>query len=167
MDKTNPIPLTESNDQLIHNMLKAMESRVDEVKNEIDFSRQMHPLGVETDLIKTLNKLVDDPLSHLIGLKNDISNTIRAVVILILKEYFKSKKSIVKKAYLYNNEHNHNMLIGINLTEDNYENRSDIFSFLRDYKSSNLWEALPITFQIIPSDIEHKINIKEDLYPIQ
>lgn len=167
MDNTNPIPLTETNDQLIHNMLKEMEYRVDEVKNEIDISRQMHPLGVETDLIKTINNLVEDPLSHLIGFKNDISNTINGVLILILKEYFKTKKNIVKKAFLCNNENNQNMLIAIHLIDDNYDNRTEIFSFLSDYKSTNLWEALPISFQIIPANIEHKLHIKENLYPAQ
>jgi len=167
MEKIKQIQETQTKDQLIHYMLKAMECRVDEVKNDIDISKQMHPLGVETDLIKTLNNLVEDPLSHLIGLKNDINNTISSVVMLILKEYFKSKSDIVKNVYHCCNGNNNNMLFAIVLTEDNYENRTEIFSFLRDYKSSNLWEALPISFQIVPSDIENKLTIKEAIFPAQ
>lgn len=164
MEDIQSIKGTQSQDQLVHYILKAMECRVDEVKNEIDISKQMHTLGVETDLIKTLNTLVADPLSHLIGLKNDINNTISSLVILIVKEYFKAKKNIVQKVFHCENGSNNNMLFAIVLTEDNYENRTEIFSFLRDYKSSNLWEALPISFQIVPSDIEHKLTIKEAIF---
>jgi hypothetical protein len=167
METIKQIPESQNKDQLIHYMLKAMECRVDEVKNEIDFSKQMHPLGIETDLIVTLNNLVQDPLSHLIVFKNEINNTISSVVILILKEYFKVKNNIVKKVYHCDNGNNNNMLFSIVLTEDNYENRTEIFSFLRDYKASNLWEALPISFQITPANIENKLSIKEEIFPAQ
>ncbi len=162
MEKVNILP--ENKDQLIHYMLKAMECRVDEIKNEINLSKQMHPLGVETDLILTLNNLVQDPILHLIGFKNEINNTIGSLIVLILKEYFKSKKAIVEKVYYCNNNSNDNMFFAILLKVDNYENRTEIFSFLRDYKSSNLWEALPISFQIIPPNIENELSIKETIF---
>ncbi len=165
MEDVKQLPESKQKDQIIHYILKAMECRVDEIKNEIDFSNQMHPLGIETDLIATLNNLVQDPLSHLIGFKNELNNTISAVVILILKEYFKAKNDIVNKVYHCDNGNNNNMLFAIVLTEDTYENRTDIFSFLRDYKASNLWEALPISFQIIPAKIEDKLSIKTEIFP--
>jgi hypothetical protein len=166
MEEIKLIPQSQNKDQLIHYMLKAMECRVDEVKNDINFSKQMHPLGVETDLVVTLNNLLQDPLAHLIGFKNDINNTVSAIVVLLLKEYFKSKKDIVEKVYCCDNGSNNNMFFSIVLKQDNYENRTEIFSFLRDYKSSNLWEALPISFQIIPSNIESKLSIKEIIFPV-
>jgi hypothetical protein len=166
MEQVTTIPQNQHKDQLIHYMLKAMECRVDEMRSDIDISQKMHPLGVETDLIQTLNKLVQDPLSHLIGFKSELNETISSVVILILKEYFKSKNDIVEKAFYCDNGNNNNMLFCVILKEDNYENRTDVFSFLRDYKASNLWDALPISFQIIPQNLESKISIKETIYPI-
>jgi hypothetical protein len=164
MNDSKQIPEIKSKDQLIHYILKAMECRVEEVKNEIDFSKEMQPLGIETDLTVALNKLVQDPLSHLIGFKNEINNSMSSIVILILTEYFKTKSNIIEKVYQCDNGNNNNMLFAIVLKEDTYENRTEIFSFLRDYKSSNLWEALPVSFQIIPANIEEQLLIKTAIF---
>src|SRR5581483_6336176 len=121
-------------DETTHYILKALESQVNVLKNEIDVSQSMLPLGVETDLTSFIKKTVQNPLSHLLVMRNDLDSKIGSFITLAVKKFFETHADKIQKAFRTDTGLNTELHYSIVLNEDNSENRKIILSFLRDYK---------------------------------
>lgn len=144
-------------DEIINYILKAMEARVDEVKGNIDTSQRMLPFNVDTDLISSIKKLISDPLSQLMPIKQDVDTTIGGLITHVVKQYLLLHKDKIQKAIIVDTGSNsHELHFWIVLTEDNSDNRAAVYSLLADYKATDLWETYPIYFQIVPQGVADK-----------
>lgn len=144
-------------DEIISHILKAMEARVDEVRANIDTSQKMLPFNVDTDLISSIKKLIADPLSQLMPIKQDVDSTIGSLITQVIKQYFSIHQDKIAQALIVETGNNsHELHFAIVLKEDTQENRSTVFALLTDYKSTDLWETYPIYFQIVPNHIAAK-----------
>jgi len=141
-------------------MLQALEVRVNEIKHDISVSQEMLPTGAHTDLIINLKKVINDPLSQLTNMRNDIDLTVTSILSRIATQFFSDHKDVVDIVYKTENHHD-DLLFCIVLKEDNTANRRKVFSFLRDYKCTNLSETFPIYFQFVSKEIENKLLKKE------
>jgi hypothetical protein len=148
-------------DQLIHLMLKAMEIRVDELKSNVKISQEVLPMGIHTDLAALFKKVLEDPITQLLAMKQGMDSSIASLVTRIVKEFFSINLELIEKIAITETGVSSELHFSIVLKEDKRENRAIIFSFLRDYKNTNLWENFPIYFQFVPKEISNKILVKE------
>lgn len=152
------------NDQLIHFMLKAVEARVSEMKDKVSVSKEMLPLGVDTDLTVELKKLVANPLSHLFGMKKEMDGAISGLIKLVAKEFFKLHHNKVNRVFVTDTGRNSELHLSIILHENTNEDRSLMYNFLSEYKSTQLWNDFPVYFQIVPPQLEEKVISQEILF---
>lgn len=148
-------------DDIIRYILQAVEARVNELKEKVKLSTDVLPLGIHTDLTTQIKQVVEDPLTHLLTTKKNLNSTIASLITTVVKEYFLLHKDKIYKAFITDAPTNNDLHFSIVLNDDNEDDRSLIFSLLRDYKHTNLWESYPIYFQIVPQEICNKINGKE------
>lgn len=157
-DKDNP-----EIDQQIHFMLKAVEARVNEMKNKVTVSQEMLPLGVDTDLTVEFRNILDNPISHLLKMRNEMDTSIGGLIKIIAKEYFKTFTDKISKVCVIDSGLNSELHLYFILKEDNSESRELIYNFLSEYKSTQLWNEFPVYFQIVPPSLKDKISSTEIL----
>ena len=121
----------------------------------------MHGLGVDTDLVTTIKQMLDNPISPLLEIKNDVDSSIGEFITLLVKSFLRKHTEIVHKACRTAIDKTTELHFSIVLKEDNSDNRSLIFKWLREYKETPIWEVYPVYFQFVPENIITFVKSKE------
>jgi hypothetical protein len=151
---------SQQRDEIIFHTLKTLGARVTELKENIENSATMLPLGVDTDLVVSIKKTINDPISQLLDMKQGVDETVYSFITLIVKKFFENHRDKIQKAFRTETG-NDDLHFSIILNEDTDESRESIFDFLRNYKNSNLGKVFPVSFQFIPKHVADRIAIKE------
>ncbi|AEW02213.1 hypothetical protein Niako_5984 [Niastella koreensis GR20-10] len=147
-------------DPVISLLLQALDNRADQLKQDIAISQEMVKLGIDTDLIGLIKKVVDNPLNTLMEGRNTLDSHVAGIFTAIIKSYLERHKDKVYKAFRTETKSN-DLHFTIILNEDNFENREILLEILVAYHQTQFAELYPIYFQFAPKDLESKIPVKE------
>lgn len=147
-------------DPVINLLLQALDNRADQLKQDIAISQEMVKLGIDTDLIGLIKKVVDNPMNTLMEGRNSLDYHVAGIFTAVIKSYFARYKDKVYKAFRTETKNN-DLHFTIILNEDSFENREALQEFLIGYHQTQFAELYPIYFQFAPKELESKIPVKE------
>lgn len=147
-------------DPVIHLLLQALDSRADQLKQDIAISQEMVKLGIDTDLIGLIKKVVDNPMNTLLEGRNTLDTHIAEILTEVVKSFLTRHKDIIHKAFRTETKNN-DLHFTIMLIDDSFDNRDTILEFSISYHQTQFAELYPIYFQFAAKELESKIPVKE------
>jgi hypothetical protein len=152
----------QKNEKQLQSILYILSTTVEDFSNEIYKSSELLKIGEKTELSKSIEKLIEDPLENLINTSQKVSFQINSIIDRVFFGFLKDNKQIINKAY--KNQINSNELTySIVLIDDTFENRNRIFKFYDFLYAFEASEAFPVTIQITPIELVDKLINKKEI----
>ena len=153
----------EDKSQIIHEILYKLENELEKFMKEIQKSYALYKIGQKTDFIKQIEKMVDAPFEHLIGISNEIDSKMIFFIDNIVSNFFKVHKDSIKEAYKLSTTNQTNLYYLIVLAEDTIEKRQNIFTFLDNYELTEFAKKYQVNFKFINSELVSGFNIEKNI----
>jgi len=160
--KQNIKTSTDNRNGQLRAILYLLQTNLEEFSEEVERSYELLKLGEKTELSKTIEDSIEDPLSSIFNISVDIDNRIKNIVDRIVKSYLKHNSAIVQTAYRTNTIKG-DLHYSIVLKNDNMVNRNRIFDFFDKYDLLEVSQKYPVYFQFVPVDLAEKIQVCEAL----
>jgi hypothetical protein len=152
---------TTSEDKKVKNLtaiLYLLQSNLEEFVGEVDKGYQLFTqVGEKTELVQSIEKLLDNPMGNLSDLSDKIDGHIRFIVDKTVRGFFHKKKELIELVLISTTPSNQ-LHYSIVLKDDNMTNRLQIFDFLNFYDSISISTKYPIYFQFVPIELVDKIR---------
>ena len=146
-------------------ILYLLQSNLEEFIDEVDKGYDLFTkIGEKTELVQSIEKMIDNPLGNLSQLSERISYQIKFIIDKTVKAFFVQKKELISKVVINSTVLN-NLHYSIVLKEDNMENRLAVFDFLSFYDALEISSNYPISFQFVPVALIGKIKGSEEYIP--
>lgn len=140
----------------IHHLLFILNEAFTNFASEAERSSSLLLAGEKTELCKSCEEIIKDPVSALSDTANSVDNTINTLIQRIVQLYLKNISPIIDSSYFYMNDRNDHVYFIIP-KEDNAENRDAIFGFFEEYNSYPISGKFPVTFQVVPPDLKNRL----------
>lgn len=152
----------QKNEKQLASILYLLSTKIEDFGNEIYKSSELLKIGEKTELSKSIEELIENPLENLINTSTHISSQINGIINKIFIGFLKDNKEIISN--VFRNEINSNDLTySIVLSEDTFENRNRIFKFYDFLYAFEASEAFPVTIQITPIELVGKLINKKEI----
>lgn len=150
-------------DEVIAFILDMMNNTTKDLSEKISISQVCHSMGIETEMIKQIEAIASNPFNQLIKQRTQLDTLLWATIHASVKDYLLSNSNLLEGAYLTETGNSKSLYYSIVLKDDNYETRTEIFSYLRDYNSEDVSDLCPVSFQIVPKSVASRIKVKESV----
>lgn len=149
--------------KIIHEILYKLDTELNNFLNEVQKSYALYKVGEKTDIVKEIEKIIDDPLDNLIEISDDIDNKIVFFIDAIVNKYFNQNKKFINKAFKLNTLNKNQLFYIIVLKKDTTDNRQKLFDFLDDYELTRFANKYKIDFKFIDEDLVSGFNIEKNI----
>jgi hypothetical protein len=146
----------------LRGILFKLQLDLDEFKNEVDKSYALLEIGEKTNLSKKLEKTIENPIKDIFTFSNKIDNQVSFILDKIIREFFKSNKSVLNKAFK-TREGLNDLHYSIVLNSDNIKNREIFFDFLNQLNLADISQTEKVYFQFIPLNLVDKVRFEEEI----
>lgn len=144
-------------------ILYLLQSNLEHFIDEVDKGYQLFTqIGEKTELVQSIEKMVDNPLGNLSKISDKIDVQIRFIIDKFVKGFLEKKKELINKILISDTSLSQ-LHYSIVLRNDNMENRLAIFDFLSFYYALDVSSKYPVYFQFVPIELSDKIKHKEEV----
>lgn len=149
---------------VLQEFLKQYDIFLGEHQSQVKLGGHMLELGTKTELVQQFEGFIQNPLKAMVDIKARADESIITFVEGMIKHFmFKMKESnLVSSAYKRENSGN-DLHYNIVLSNDTFESRDIIFSFLNFYSCMDMAEKIHVHFQIVPREYIEKIPAAEPI----
>jgi hypothetical protein len=140
MNTTFQNPAVRDNSNQVLQFLKFIEK-------DASYSHDLANMGINTQLAQSISNYFSNPLNALGENYLSVSENLKRILEVIVKQFLKSNKEIVAKAYSAPGSFLEYYII---LKNDTSKNRQVFFNFLRQYELLGIDDSLPIHFSFLP-----------------
>lgn len=164
VEKYNPgDPFIGKRQEDIALILKLLENRLDELKQDIFLSKELLPDGIKTNLVNHIEMTIDNPFSQLLFLREKLDNDLKEFSRDIIKALLKSKKNIINEVFRCE-DFESETLYCIELKKDTFEHRESVLELLDVYESLLANNPCPVNFQFIPCNKTVELRYIEEIH---
>lgn len=155
-------PIFSKKEEDIILILKLLENRLDEMKDDVSFSKSMLPGGIKTNLVSDIEKTIENPISQLLSLREKVDGGLQSFSLGLVRAILKRDKELIKSVYRGESFESETVYF-IVLNEDTFENRNKILGGLDIYEAVITNSAYPVSFQFIPENITEDLTYTEKI----
>lgn len=140
-------------------ILYLLQTHLEEFKNEVDKTYELHKIGEKTKLTGVIEKTINNPIGNLYDISKSIDENCLILLNSFAINFFSVNKDVIAKVYRTSNQGN--LHYSIILKKDNAENRNTIFHFFDMQIISQVMYKFPIYFQFTTEENISKIPSAE------
>lgn|GEM_PF-1262756 len=144
-------------------ILYLLQENLENFIGEVDKGYQLFTeIGEKTELVQTIEKMIDNPLGNLSQFSEKIDGQIKTIVDKYVKNFLTKNQEIILRVVRSETSLN-NLHYSIALKEDNMDNRLAIFDFCSIYSILEISTKYPVCFQFVPIELLDKVRYVEEL----
>ena len=157
-----PCPSNEKGENQLNDLLRRYSEYLNDHKSHVDLGGAMLQMGTKTEFVQKLEQILFNPIEAILNIKDGVDNEVLGVVDKLFKLFISKAKSdnLIETAFRKTNS-DYALRYGIVLTEDTFERRNAVFTFLDFYYTLEFAERVPVSFQFIPPELKDRIPHKE------
>lgn len=152
--------LTNSED--IAAILKVLQIALDSMQNDVAVSKLAHPVGAQTELIKSISEVIENPLPSLMHIASDLDGRILSVLRRICDSFLSQHSQDIASAFLMPMSAN-GLTYLVSLNEDSSDHRDALLNFLDAYEETGTYQNYPIRFQFFPKNLADRVTDGEQI----
>jgi hypothetical protein len=147
----------ENRDGIIKGRLFVLQQALEDLKNDVDRSYELHKIGEKTEIINQIEKMLDNPLNSIFEMSEGFDKFINSIIENLVKGFLNTKKELIKSIYSEKTNSN-DLFYAIVLNNDNTENRSAILRFYDFFYTLDISKKYPVSLQFVHFSLENKLS---------
>lgn len=140
---------------------KKVEALLQNLKNEIDHTRQLHAVGINNSISSSLESFYINPLTAILDMHSTSRLSLKKMVSQLTIGFLHSQNKLITKAYQV--EQDNKLIYHIVLKNDNSKTRDVFFNFLSLYDEIGISANLSVIIRFLPERVMEKANLKDEL----
>jgi hypothetical protein len=136
---------------------------------DASLSSMLLDVDIQDAFSKRISDVMDKPLTSSFDALQGIESAIKDLLNKSVEDFLAANKKNIKQVYRLK-QSGTVLHYSIILKDDDLHKRSQLYSFISDYKNTKISARFPIVFQNIPSELEesflNEISIKEKYEPV-
>jgi hypothetical protein len=148
---------SEQRDGMIKGRLFVLQQALEDLKNDVDRSYELHKIGEKTEIINQIEQMLDNPLNSIFEMSEGFDKFINSIIELLINGFLIQKKELIKSIYAEKTSSN-DLFYAIVLNDDNIDNRSTILRFYDFFYTLDISKKYPVSIQFVPATLEDKFS---------
>lgn len=137
--------------KIVTGVLMALEGVFSEATNKVSDSLALYDIGTETEIVKTIKKTIQSPLSNITQVYDSIHKTVNDLKARLIISFVKARGKLVDFAAYTHDENATHVFLG--LKKDSEDDRDEFYSLLNSYESNKISNSFPIIFHFINREL--------------
>ena len=139
----------------------AVQSVLGQLLHEVDSSKTLHQLGLDTKLTAFISKLIENPVKTQIETHNNTFASLASTTGVLMNLFFKEQSSQISK--VFKETHGNAIIYYILLNNDSDEIRNEFLEWLNVFDDFGFDEKVKVLIRFIPKAFSDKLSFKDEV----